>query len=153
MERPTYSPSLFWGCVEHTASDRFLHDPAKLCSDSVWIAFNKYRITITIKDSQALFDKCSSLHTDWIQREASTTDLDCTLRFMVDHKNATIQLNKTSVHHVRGCTKDDRPTHSWGQLLWLICNLVMELRDGLCSSILSIKTCEIITMVGNNGSQ
>ena len=76
-DQPIPHPSFFWGCVKYTASDRFLHDPAKSCSDSVWIALDKYRITITIKDSQALLDKCSSLHTDWIQREeASTTDFD-----------------------------------------------------------------------------
>ena len=75
-DQPIPHPSFFWGCVNYTTSDCFLHDPAKSCSDSVWIALDKYSITITIKDSQALLDKCSSLRTDWIQREASTTDFD-----------------------------------------------------------------------------
>ena len=76
-DQPISHPSLFWGCVKYTASDRILYDAAKSCSDSVWIALNKYPITITIKDCHALLDKCSNLHTVWIQREeASTTDLD-----------------------------------------------------------------------------
>ncbi len=76
-DQPIPHPSFFWGCIKYTASDRFLHDPAKSCSDSVWIALDKYRITITIKDCHALLDKSSDLHTDFIAREeVSTTDLD-----------------------------------------------------------------------------
>jgi hypothetical protein len=58
-------------------SDRSLHDSAKSCSDSVWEALDKYRMIISVKDLEVLLDKCSRLHTDWIQREEATgTDLD-----------------------------------------------------------------------------
>ena len=76
-ENPVPHPSFFWGCVKYTVSDRSLHDSAKSCSDPIWEALDKYRITISIKDAKALLDKCSRLHTDWIQREEATgTDLD-----------------------------------------------------------------------------
>ena len=75
-EEPIPHPSFFWGCVKYTISDRSLHDPAKSCSDSIWEALDKYRMTIGIKELEVLLDKFTRLHTDWIEKEASTVDLD-----------------------------------------------------------------------------